>query len=97
MLDTYHALQADGVEVMGVNVDTDIDEWKEFIDEFQLDWINAADPFTRSNFRRQFNVRSTPTVYVLDRDKTIIAKKLGVEQIEGFLRDRIEFDRRDKM
>ena len=94
LLDTYHNLQPDGVEVLGVNVDTDIEEWKEFIDELQLDWINAADPFTRSNFRRQFNVRSTPTLYILDKEKRIIAKKLGVEQVEGFIKDRMAFDKR---
>ena len=97
LLDAYHGLQSEGVEVLGVNVDTDIDEWKKFIEEFQLDWVNGADPFTRSNFRREYNVRTTPTIYVLDKEKKIIAKKLGVEQIEGFLRDRIEFDQRDKM
>lgn len=97
LLDAYHGLQSDGVEVVGVNVDTDIEEWKKFIEEFQLDWVNASDPFTRSNFRREYNVRTTPTIYVLDREKRIIAKKLGVEQIEDFIRDRIEFDQRDKM
>ena len=97
LLDVYHGLQSEGVEVVGVNVDTDIEEWKKFIEEFQLDWVNAADPFTRSNFRREYNVRTTPTIYVLDQEKRIIAKKLGVEQIEGFIRDRIQFDHRDKL
>jgi peroxiredoxin len=97
LLDTYHGLQSEGVEVVGVNVDTDIEEWKKFIEEFQLDWVNASDPFTRSNFRREYNVTTTPTIYVLDSEKLIIAKKLGVEQIEGFIRDRIEFDHRDKL
>ncbi|MEQ9289260.1 MAG: thioredoxin-like domain-containing protein [Cyclobacteriaceae bacterium] len=97
LLDAYHGLQSEGVEVMAVNVDTDIDKWKAFVQEQQLDWINLADPFTRSNFRRQYNVRSTPTIYILDREKRIIAKKLGVEQIEGFIQDRIRFDNRDKL
>lgn len=97
LLEAYHGLQSDGVEVLGVNVDTDIEEWKKFIEEFQLDWINAADPFTRSNFRREYNVRTTPTIYVLDNEKRIIAKKLSVEQIEGFIRDRMKFDEREKL
>lgn len=97
LLDIYHGLQSEGVEVLAVDSDTDIDKWKAFIQEHQLDWINAADPFTRSNFRRQYNVRTTPTIYILDRDKRIIAKKLGVEQIETFIKDRIAFDNRDKL
>ncbi len=97
LLDIYHGLQSEGVEVLAVDSDTDIDKWKAFIQEHQLDWINASDPFTRSNFRRQYNVRTTPTIYILDRDKRIIAKKLGVEQIESFIKDRIAFDNRDKL
>ncbi|MEQ6122539.1 thioredoxin-like domain-containing protein [Reichenbachiella sp. MALMAid0571] len=97
LLDIYHGLQSEGVEVLAVDSDTDIDKWKAFIQEHQLDWVNAADPFTRSNFRRQYNVRTTPTIYVLDRDKRIIAKKLGVEQIESFIKDRIAFDNRAKL
>ncbi len=92
LLDVYHNLKPEGVEIVGVNVDTDIEKWKAFVQEYQLDWINLADPFTRSNFRRQYNVRSTPTIYILDKDKRIIAKKLGVEQIEGFVRDRMQMD-----
>ena len=68
---------------------TDIPKWKGFIKEFELDWLNYADPHLRSNFRVQYNVRTTPVIYILDKDKKIIAKKLDVEQLEGFINDQI--------
>ncbi|MEQ8535019.1 MAG: hypothetical protein RIB86_24405, partial [Imperialibacter sp.] len=46
---------------------------------------NAADPYYRSNMRRDYNVRTTPQVYILDKNKKIIAKKLEVEQLAGFI------------
>jgi peroxiredoxin len=37
------------------------------------------------NFRHIFDLYSYPVVYILDKDKKIIAKKLGVEQIKEFI------------
>jgi len=32
-----------------------------------------------------YNARTTPTIVLLDKDKTIIAKKLDIEQLDGFI------------
>ena len=37
------------------------------------------------NFRHIFDLYSYPVIYILDKDHHIIAKKLGVEQIQDFL------------
>ncbi|MCB0482139.1 MAG: DUF5106 domain-containing protein [Flavobacteriales bacterium] len=37
------------------------------------------------NFRTIYDIFSTPQVYILDKDKKIIAKKLGIEQLQDFL------------
>ena len=39
------------------------------------------------NFRSIYDIFSTPQVYVLDKDKKIIAKKLGIEQLPDFIKD----------
>ena len=85
LLEEYHRLKDSGVEVMGICISTDIEEWRRFVYEYELDWINAADPYYRSNMRRDYNVRTTPQVYILDKNKKIIAKKLEVEQLAGFI------------
>ncbi len=85
LLDLYHGLKSEGVEVMAVCTVTDTEKWKKYINEIGLDWINAADPYYRSNFRRDYNVRSTPTIFVVDKDKKIIAKKLDVDQLADFI------------
>lgn len=79
-------------EVAAITVGTDIDKWKKFIKKFDLDWIDLGDPHYQSNFRMQYNVRSTPQIYILDKNKKIIAKKLDVEQIGGFIEDRRRID-----
>ncbi|MCV9385903.1 thioredoxin-like domain-containing protein [Reichenbachiella ulvae] len=80
--------EMDGMaEVVAVCTDTDEAEWKKFIKDLDLNWLNYADLGYRSNFRVQYNVRSTPVLYILDKDKTIIAKKLDVEQVKGFIEE----------
>jgi len=74
-----------GVEVYAASTNTDVEKWKEFINKFNLTFINVADPYTQSNFRADYYIDHTPKVFILDSDKNIIAKKLDVEQIEEFL------------
>jgi len=39
------------------------------------------------NFRDIYDIYSTPVVLVLDKDKKILGKRIGVEQIEEFISD----------
>lgn len=92
LYDLYKKMDGD-FDVMAVTVGTDVKKWKDFIKKFDLQgWINLGDPYYKSNFRVQYNVRSTPQVYIVDKDKKIIAKKLDVEQIESFINDRKRMD-----
>lgn len=90
--DLYKKMEGD-FDVVAITVGTDVKKWKDFIKKFELDWTNLGDIQYRSNFRVQYNVRSTPQIYILDKDKTIIAKKLDVEQIETFINDRKRMDK----
>lgn len=75
-----------GVEVVAIAIDQSPEEWKKFIREFKLgNAINGYDYTLRTDYRKQYDVWTTPTVYVLEKDKKIIARKLPVEQIEDFV------------
>ena len=79
-------LKDKGVEVMAVNIKNDVKKWKDFIKKHDLSgWINAADPDYRDNFRAYYNIVTTPRIFVLDKNKEIIAKGIGVEQIAEFV------------
>ncbi len=54
----------------------------EFIDDHQFnDMINLADPRYRSNFKVRYNVKTTPTIYILDKDKKIIMKRIPAKEL----------------
>lgn len=75
-----------GVEVYAVNMLVDEKEWKEFIEKNSMDdWINVFDRYQQSGFRRYYGVTSTPFVYLLDEKKTILAKKISLEDLDKFI------------
>ncbi|PSL35652.1 redoxin domain-containing protein [Chitinophaga ginsengisoli] len=75
-----------GVAMIGFKTEGTKDEWQSFIKEHKLNgWIHAWDPDAQSNYRRLYDVYSTPVVYLLDEKKKILAKRLGVEQLSDFL------------
>ena len=83
LIDTY---KGKGVEVVAIAIDQSPEEWKKFIKEFKLgNAINGYDFTFRNNYRAKYDVFTTPTVNVLDKNKKILAHKLPAEQIEDFI------------
>ncbi len=44
-------------------------------------WLNTVDPYHRSRYKSVYDIRTTPQIYVLDKDKKILLKKVGAEQL----------------
>jgi len=82
----YKKHQTDNVMVYAITTSNieEIQKWKDFIKTHDLDWINVSDLYHQTNFRKIYDVTSTPQVFVLDKNKEIIAKRIGVEQLDGF-------------
>ncbi|MDR1896286.1 MAG: DUF5106 domain-containing protein [Prevotellaceae bacterium] len=56
---------------------TNKEEWISYISKNQLtDWINVWDPANANDFRVAYSVYSVPQVYLLDKDKKIIGRRL---------------------
>ncbi len=83
--DYYEKAKNEGVEVFAVCTTADKAKWSKYIEDNKLTWINGWDPKRASHFDYYYNVQSTPTVYILDKNKKIIAKKLAVEDIGSYL------------
>jgi peroxiredoxin len=71
-------------EVYGICTETDLGALKKFIKERNITYTNVYDPKFETNFKKIYDIYSTPVVYVLDENKKIIAKRLGVEQLADF-------------
>jgi len=79
---------AQGVEVLGIYTQVEKEEWLKFIKEQGLEsWINGWDPYNQSHFRQNYDVKSTPSIYLLDKHKNIIGKRIDVETLGQILED----------
>ncbi|MDQ1332696.1 MAG: AhpC/TSA family protein, partial [Bacteroidota bacterium] len=81
----YDKAKTEGIEIFAVCTTSDKAGWTKYIEEQHLTWINGWDPQRSTHFDYFYNVQSTPMIYILDRNKKIIAKKLSVEDIPGFI------------
>ncbi len=99
----YRAVwQKKGLKIYAVLSETEKvkDAWINYINEHKInDWINVyqskeiADLESkdlRPSYRQLYDISVTPTIYLLDKDKRIIAKKLTLEQLNDFLEVKIK-------
>jgi peroxiredoxin len=80
-------LKAMGVEVYAVETDSGLKEWKKFIKENNLSWINVIeqDDYKRAVTKKFYDIYKTPIVYLLDENKVIKAKHIDNEQLINFI------------
>ena len=82
----YEKNKANGIKVVAISTEHNMEEWKSFITTYHLDGlINGFDALKEIDFGRKFDVVTTPTIYILDKNKKIIARKMPVEQLQDFM------------
>jgi hypothetical protein len=97
-----HIWKGEGVKIFSMAKETDgnKNDWLDFIRQHQLqEWSNVyyskADDKSRVDagipgYSQLYDVQTFPTLYLLDKDKRIIAKKLSYEQIDQVLQEKIK-------
>ncbi len=89
-------LQKKDVVVLDVYLERNTDDWNrfcrhigkwfDFVEKhhfYAKGWINAWNPFDKHRF--YYDINATPKVYLLDKDKKIIAKNIGPKQIKEII------------
>jgi thiol-disulfide isomerase/thioredoxin len=88
--DLYKKYKNQGLEVFAVYTQGETDSWKEYVTKNGLNWINVWDPFRVSQYHKLYDIYSTPIIYVLDKDKRIVAKRIGIESLERFIEEELK-------
>ena len=84
-------LKEKGVTVFAVYLNRNINEWDRYVEHIRkwFDFVlkndmaqftNVWEPFGYEHFRDKFDISSSPVLYLLDKDKKIIAKRIGYDQ-----------------
>uniref|UniRef100_UPI003217633B redoxin domain-containing protein n=1 Tax=uncultured Draconibacterium sp. TaxID=1573823 RepID=UPI003217633B len=79
-----------GLQVFAIYSMDDKEEWTTFLTQHNLfEWLNVWDEHHTSRFKITYDGRHTPGVYVLDKDKKIIAKNMTVKQLGEIVTDKL--------
>ena len=89
-----------GVKIYAVLSENEKEKWLEFIQQNNLkDWIHvyqtqkskeAETLNQRPGFKQLYDVTQTPTLYLLNKEKRIIAKKLSLQQMDDMLKVKLK-------
>lgn len=89
-LNKENATNGKKLEVYAVSLTNIAEEWKKFVADNKLKWVNVSDLYNNTKFRKLYDIYSTPVVYLLNEKKEIVAKRLSVEQVADFIEKGIE-------
>ncbi len=71
----------------------EVEKCWDYIDKNDYDgWLNVVDPFNRSRYKSKYFIQSTPQIFILDKDKKIISKRLASEQLTEVMDQIIKMD-----
>lgn len=90
----YDNFKDKGVKLVAVctKQKDELPECWEYVDEHEIqDWMHTSDPYFRS--MKLYNIKSTPQIFILDKNKEIITKKIGAEQLEEVMTRILEMDK----
>lgn len=80
-----------GISVFAVYTQGEQERWMDYIKEKEItNWINVWDPYRSTNYHKLYDIYSTPILYILDKDKRIIAKRIGIESLERFIEEELK-------
>jgi len=88
VVDFYKSNKEKGLEVLAITVETELNEWRNYLKEHDLAWINGFDnDFSKQTFRHYYYIPTTPTTLLLDASKTILAKNLKTADYQQFVNE----------
>jgi len=69
-------------EVVAISLDTNREEWKNFIEQNNLNFIHVSDlKGWDGDAAKEYFIYATPTMFLLDSTKKIVAKPITFEEL----------------
>lgn len=76
-------LNKQNIMVVAVSLDTDVKQWQQFVEQNKMtNWVNISEfKSWNGTVPKQYNVYATPSMFLLDKTKKIIAKPETTDQL----------------
>jgi hypothetical protein len=67
--------------VLNIYIDEDLQAWKDYMPVYPQEWYNGFDPDLVLRNNDIYNIRAIPSLYLLDKEKTVLLKDAVPEKI----------------
>lgn len=81
------ALEKKSLAILAVYPDSNIELWKKYYPEIPETWINVYDKERIIETKELYDLKATPTIYLLDKDKKVMLKDAIVGEIENLIQE----------
>ena len=81
----YLDFQPKGLAALAVNTDKETEYWKKFSSQQNWLWYDVSDPKAMDQLEAQYATYNLPLIYVLDKDKKILAKRVKPNELGDVL------------
>lgn len=71
--------------------------WEKLEEKNMLGFINGADQYHRSRFKLKYNVSTTPKVFILNKEREILMKNIGSDQLQEVMIEILKKDKREEL
>ena len=76
------------LEIAAIAVDTSLKAYEEYLQDNDFEWINYFDPLGwDSKPAKDYSIFATPTMFILDKNRKIIAKPMGIRELKESLEE----------
>jgi len=72
----YLDYQVKGLAAVAINTDDQEEYWKKFVGQQGWAWYDVDDHKAMEQLEKQYNAYNLPVIYLLDKDKRILAKRV---------------------
>ena len=80
------AIAQNQMKVLSIYPDIDLEEWRRHLSDFPAEWINAYDKEQAIELKSLYDLKAIPTLYLLNKNKTVLLKDVTAQEIEEYLR-----------
>jgi thiol-disulfide isomerase/thioredoxin len=83
--EVFNKYKDKGVVCYAVATDREVAYWKQYVVDKKMDWFNVIDPNKSGTWEKDFTAFNLPVIYLLDKDKKILLKRIAPEQLDKVL------------
>ena len=83
----HQATAQSRMKILSIYPDADLAEWRRHLSDFPVEWINGYDKKQTIEQNNLYDLKAIPTLYLLDKNKTVLLKDVTTKEIEEYLQN----------